>query len=163
MEKAHFHVWTRFRVFQGENVVNRKILGGGDWGGSEALSLTSRNDALQLWAWSQVQGHGAECSWFTPYWFSWADHFHFIDFLGWLACVFLLVRGHFAPFRFIFGFLLLPLVSVCCSNHDCQLLTKYDISSSDSFSVWRKIANEKLNLQRSLGLAQPSWESCCHG
>lgn len=91
------------------------------------------------------------------------DHFHFIDFLGWLACVFLLVRGHFAPFRFIFGFLLLPLVSVCCSNHDCQLLTKYDISSSDSFSVWRKIANEKLNLQRSLGLAQPSWESCCHG
>lgn len=60
------------------------------------------------------------------------------------------------PFGFIFGFLLLPLVSVCCSNHDCQLLTKYDISSSDSFSVWRKLANEKLNLQRSLGLAQPS-------
>lgn len=30
MEKAHFHVSTRFRVFHGENVVNRKMLVGGD-------------------------------------------------------------------------------------------------------------------------------------
>lgn len=79
-------------------------------------------------------------------------------FLHLLVCVFLLVRGHFVPFRFIFGLLLLPLVSVYGSNHDSQLLTKCDISSFDSFTVWRKVegAIKKLNSQKSLGLAQPS-------
>lgn len=75
-----------------------------------------------------------------------------------LVCVFLLVRGHFVPFRFIFGLLVLPLVSVCCSSHDCWIFTKYSISSLDSFAIWREAEGtvKKLSLQKSLGLAQPS-------
>lgn len=137
-----FSCGTRFRAFQGEIQIRiyKQMLQGG-WGGSEQLSLGSRNDAVQRWGQSQVHDHSAECSRFAPYRFPWADHFHLIDFLGWLACVFLLVRGHFALFRFIFGLLLLPLVSVCCSSHDCQPLTKCDIFTSDS------LTGDKLRVQ----------------
>lgn len=65
-----------------------------------------------------------------------------------------MVRGHFVPFRLVFGLLLLLLVSVY-SNHDCQLWTKCDISTFGSFIVWRKVKGiiKKLSLQRSVDLA----------
>lgn len=110
---GYLRVWTNLWV----NVQEVKV------------SLGSRNDVVQLGSEQGAKATGLKRSWFAHYWFSWADHFHPIDFLSWLGCVFLLVRGHVAPFRFIFGLLLLPLVSVHCSNYDCQLLTKCDIST----------------------------------
>lgn len=145
------------RAFQGEIYVwlNRQILGGGGWSRSRELSSGSRNDLVQLWGQSQVQGHGAECSLFAPYWFSWADHFHLIDFLHLLVCVFLLVRGHFVPFRFIFGLLLLPLVSVCSSNHDSQIFDQMWHFHFWQFYCLGKTwgCNQEVELTEELGLS----------
>lgn len=129
---GYFHVWVYI-------LVNKRMLG-------EAVKMGMRSC---LWVAEMMQFSfgvrvryevtGQEHNWFAPYWFSWADHFHPIDFLWWLGCIFLMVRDHFVLFRFIFGLLLLPLVSLCCSSHDCQLLTKCDISRWSFYGLVPKL------------------------
>lgn len=166
MEKGYFHVVTRFQALRGEIGI---WVNGKCWGEEFEVKVRS-------WLWEAgvigsplgseplCEATGLNTADLHPIDFSEQTIFTSLIFLVYWPVFCCWLEVTLFPLDSFFGLLLFPLVTVCCSNHDWQLLTKYDTSTSDSFVVWRKVegAIKKLNLQRSLDLAQPSWEGCHH-